>query len=303
MEWLLKICLNVIIGGDSMSNLGKNIKSLRKEFQYNQKDLAGLLGVSQTSVAHYEAGTRQPSIETLMTLSQLFNVSIDKLVGLPTITVRNNLGEQISKKTLIELLIKHLLEKDEKSFLELFETNVFPNYDVTQLLDSVLKTVMYRIGDLWENGQISEADEHYATNIVRKVLHIVDFNIKKTIKGKKAISLIAGSEKHSLGIEMVNSILELEGVEPIYLGGNLPIRSIEQAIKEKRPNYIFISITLEEHMNSLNQLIDLVNSKFKERIKICVGGQGVKKHNESWTSNNVYLLKSIKDIKHFLINE
>lgn len=58
-----------------MNTLGKNIKQSRMSKGLSQIELSNLLGVSQTSVAHYEKGTRQPTIETLVKLSLLFEVS------------------------------------------------------------------------------------------------------------------------------------------------------------------------------------------------------------------------------------
>lgn len=286
-----------------MSTLGKNIKSLRKIEKLNQKDLAFKIGVSQTSIAHYEAGTRQPTIETLMELSQLFDVSIDHLVGHSLSTIKNVKGEKVPVDQLIEMFVKFLINKDEVGFTELFETMVLPNYNLNELLDSILKRVMYRIGDLWETGEITEADEHYATNIVRKSLYYTNYNMKKALKNKKAISLIVGSEKHSLGIEMVNTVLESEGVAPIYLGGNLPIRSIEKAIRDNEPNYIFISVTLQDNFNNLVQLVDYINDRFKGKMEICIGGQGIKEYKDSKNYKNVHILNDIDEVKEFLLKD
>lgn len=284
-----------------MSVLGKNIKALRKQFNYSQNDLANLLDVSQTSVAHYEAGTRQPTIETLMRLSQLFDETIDRLVG-HSIMTEKNIPRKKTKKynDIVDELLQSLLQKDEQKFMELFEENVFPNFELIHIFESILKTVMYKIGDLWEQGIITEADEHYASYIIQKALHYVDFNIEKTIRNKKAISLIIGPEKHSLGIEMIGTILESEGVESLFLGGNLPYKSIEKAIIDYDPNYIFISITMKDYQNNLNQLVEMINEKFNRRIKIIIGGQGVGLYQDVSSFDNVYILHNINEVKEFV---
>lgn len=285
-----------------MSTLGKNIKALRKQQKYNQKELALILGVSQTSIAHYEAGTRQPTIETLMQLSQIFEKSIDQLVGHSVITVRNNLGEDISQSQLVDLFVDFLVNKKEESFIELFEDNVYKKYEIDQIMDSILKKVMYRIGDMWEKGKISEADEHYATSIVRKVINYLSVDGTKTIKNKKALSFIIGSEKHTLGLEMVNTFLESKGVEALYLGNNLPLKSIDNAIKENVPNYIFISITMEDNLNSLIQLVDYINEKADSNLSICIGGQGLESHKQIQKLENIHILKDLDDVTDFLLN-
>ena len=56
------------------------IRTLRKREGLTQVDLAKKLGVSRSSVCAYEAGTREPSNETLTKMSQIFGCSVDHLL-------------------------------------------------------------------------------------------------------------------------------------------------------------------------------------------------------------------------------
>lgn len=58
----------------------KQLKQLRKEKGLNQYELAVKLHVSQPAISGWEKGLNQPSIEDLIALSKLFNVSIDFLL-------------------------------------------------------------------------------------------------------------------------------------------------------------------------------------------------------------------------------
>lgn len=66
-----------------MSKLATNIKFFRKQKKLTQSDLANKLGVSRSVVAKWENETVLPDLEALISLSQLFQVSLDHLVGLP----------------------------------------------------------------------------------------------------------------------------------------------------------------------------------------------------------------------------
>lgn len=57
------------------------LKSLRKEFGMQQKDLAQLLGTTQRKVSYWETGMVEPDMQTLWEISNVFDVSIDYLVG------------------------------------------------------------------------------------------------------------------------------------------------------------------------------------------------------------------------------
>lgn len=57
------------------------IKELRIEKGLTQSQLAELLGVNQTAAGKYERGELEPNFSTLIKLSQIFEVSIDFLIG------------------------------------------------------------------------------------------------------------------------------------------------------------------------------------------------------------------------------
>lgn len=61
--------------------LPQNLKQLRTNNKMTQKNLADVLGVSLSSVAMWEAGKRSPDNEMLIKIAELFNVSIDSLLG------------------------------------------------------------------------------------------------------------------------------------------------------------------------------------------------------------------------------
>lgn len=57
------------------------IKMLREEFNYTQQELADKLECSKSVIGLYESETRKPSMEVLIKLSEIFNCSIDYILG------------------------------------------------------------------------------------------------------------------------------------------------------------------------------------------------------------------------------
>lgn len=62
-------------------NFGERLKLLREEKNYTQQDLADLLKVGRPTIAGYETKGKQPDYEKLVLLAEIFNVTIDYLVG------------------------------------------------------------------------------------------------------------------------------------------------------------------------------------------------------------------------------
>lgn len=59
--------------------MGEKIYNLRKKFGFSQEDLADKLGVSRQSISLWETDQAMPSLDNLIKLSEIFNVSLDEL--------------------------------------------------------------------------------------------------------------------------------------------------------------------------------------------------------------------------------
>mgnify|MGYP004534893665 FL=1 len=67
-----------------------NLKNLRIEKGLNQTELAEKLFINKSMISSYEKGTRMPSLDILMQLTFIFNVSIDYMLGVQ----RNNIEDK-----------------------------------------------------------------------------------------------------------------------------------------------------------------------------------------------------------------
>ena len=63
------------------SILSKRLKELRKEASLTQAQVAIYCDITEKAYQNYELMTREPKIENLIKIANLFNVSIDYLVG------------------------------------------------------------------------------------------------------------------------------------------------------------------------------------------------------------------------------
>lgn len=61
-------------------NFGKILKTLRKEHNLTQRELADRIFVSKSVISYYEKSERTPSPEVIVKLAYIFNVSTDFLL-------------------------------------------------------------------------------------------------------------------------------------------------------------------------------------------------------------------------------
>ena len=73
-------------------SLPEKIKELRNHKNMTQELLAERMGVSRQAVTKWENGQSRPSTQNLLTLAELFGVSVTELLGEKTLINRNDNG-------------------------------------------------------------------------------------------------------------------------------------------------------------------------------------------------------------------
>lgn len=89
---------SLIKGVDIMKlSIGENIKLFRKAKDITQEQLAEMLNVSSQSVSRWELGICYPDMEFLPMLAEIFEITVDKLLGVDTIAEKKKVDEYLNR--------------------------------------------------------------------------------------------------------------------------------------------------------------------------------------------------------------
>ena len=104
-----------------------NLKEIRVARNLTQQQVADQIGCSGVVYSRYENGTRQPSIETLLRMADLFGVTVDYLLGrqnvensalskyeIDLVTAARNADDR-AREDALQMLVSHSVDKREKS--------------------------------------------------------------------------------------------------------------------------------------------------------------------------------------------
>ncbi|MBK1812071.1 helix-turn-helix domain-containing protein [Clostridium sp. YIM B02505] len=290
-----------------MKNLiSLNIKDLRKINKYTQKQLAELLGVAQTTIANYENGIRVPDAEMLQKISNVFEVSIDYLLGREEKELKSK--DEIDKDKIHEVHIEnkdnfykeylgYLLEGNSKSARELILMCYEQQIPMGFIYFGIFEKALKEVGSLWESGKIDVWQEHFISEVTLDVMREVKAREKrKKYKSHSVIGVTAGPEQHNIGLKMVLDMLEMEGWNTVYLGSNVPVGSLIKAIVTEKPSLVAISVTMEYHIESAKFMIQAIKQEFKDSApKIIIGGGAFKNNPELWNTTGADKFSSNTD--------
>ncbi|MGV8847798.1 MULTISPECIES: helix-turn-helix domain-containing protein [Tessaracoccus] len=69
---------------ETLDAVGGHLRNLRHARAMTLEDLARSTGISQSTLSRVESGTRRPSLQILLQLAQIYQLTLDEVVGAPT---------------------------------------------------------------------------------------------------------------------------------------------------------------------------------------------------------------------------
>src|SRR5919199_6055529 len=158
-------------------------------------------------------------------------------------------------------------------------------FGLADFYDKLLKPVMYRIGDLWQKGQLDVATEHASTNTAIGLVKIINERIitartKMTQESSyqhKAVICTPDGELHGLACNMTESLLLNKGFKVYNISTSIPADYIIDYVRDLQPDIVFISITLVENIRPAERLIHQIHAKYNNKLPVVVGGSAFNK--------------------------
>ena len=96
--------------------INERITDLRTMSGLSQKELADKVGVTNSTISFYEQEERSPSVDMIIRLSKIFNVSVDYLLGIDQKRNINLSGLKEEDIQLIQCMVEHLKNKKVQTY-------------------------------------------------------------------------------------------------------------------------------------------------------------------------------------------
>ena len=148
--------------------------------------------------------------------------------------------------------------------------------ELGQVYLDVVQPAMREIGRLWQEDELTVAEEHLATAITESAMSRMFERVFvwRDVRTPKLLAACAEEERHQMGLRMLCDLLELAGWETTYLGASVPIESLVDLVLKHKPDAVAISATIAPHVPRVREAIQAIRSAPIERQPvIAVGGR------------------------------
>ena len=142
-------------------------------------------------------------------------------------------------------------------------------FELRQALSEVILPILDRLGQRWAGGQVTVAQEHFASNIINGRLRGLAQGWGQGV-GPLAILACPPDELHELALLAFGLVLRTRGWRIAYLGADTPLQDIA-AILDDVPAAIVVlaAVTPERFLDSAAEIKAL-----GARVRVGLGGAG-----------------------------
>jgi DNA-binding transcriptional MerR regulator/methylmalonyl-CoA mutase cobalamin-binding subunit len=163
------------------------------------------------------------------------------------------------------------------------------------LLERLIGPLVRQIGELWRDGSITAAHEHFASAVIRNFLVR---NYKPFAYSHEMPTLVVATpagQLHELGAVMVAAAANDLGWRVIYLGTSLPAAEIAGAAAQNHARAVALSIVYPEDDPSLHmELRNLRN--FLPNTRIIVGGRAAAAYEPTLVEIDAFQTRDLSDL-------
>ena len=115
-----------------------------------------------------------------------------------------------------------------------------------QIDDEIIAPALWFVGELWERGEITVADEHLATEISVRVLALQREaqRVRRARGGHRVMLAAPAGELHVVALRMIANLLRDAGYHVVMLGADVPADALAAAAVRHEPDVICLTATM-----------------------------------------------------------
>ncbi len=289
--------------------------------KYSIKELERLSGIRAHTIRIWEKRHKLVSPERTSTNIRFY--SDDDLKKIINVSVLNNNGIKISKianlslkeinqrvvelsesknsiEIYIEQLIVAMIDMEEERFEEILGS-LSLKFGFERTMLEIVYPFLEKIGVLWLTDNITPAQEHFITNLIRNKLIVATDSLPLPGKNaQKVVLYLPENELHEIGLLFYCYICKKEGLRTYYLGQTVPYLNLKSICEEHQPHYIISSFTSQPAPHAIQEYVNRLAADFPQ-ITLLLSGYALKKTAVN-PAGNVHLFHNALAIKALVSN-
>jgi DNA-binding transcriptional MerR regulator/methylmalonyl-CoA mutase cobalamin-binding subunit len=168
------------------------------------------------------------------------------------------------------------------------------------LLQKLIAPLTQRLGELWQAGEVTIAEEHFATGTVRVFLANLARPFLRPDTAPGLVVATPAGQVHELGAVLVSTAAGAHGWRVTYLGSGLPAVEIAGAALRTGARAVALSIVYPADDPGLPQQLLALRSYLPDGVAIVAGGRAVGAYRSTLASIGARIATNLADLQAIL---
>jgi DNA-binding transcriptional MerR regulator len=142
-------------------------------------------------------------------------------------------------------------------------------FTLETVLRDALLPYLHDLGERWERGEASVAQEHFASSVIRGRL----LGLARgwgSGSGPLAVLACPPEEEHDLGLLALGIVLRARGWRVAYLGPDTPMETLADAARSMDADWVVVSAVSEARLEAVEEEIE----RLVRNVRVALGGAG-----------------------------
>lgn len=165
-----------------------------------------------------------------------------------------------------------------------------------EALHGILLPLQERVGQLWHEGQLSIAVEHYVTSQIQQKIFSAMNQLPVAEFGATVVVACPPGEEHDVAALAVAYQCRVCGCRVYYLGANVPIAALVKLCKDVKPDLTILSFPVARSEGKVTELIQTLLDDVSPFTDLAVGGHGAVALRDQFLTSHIQVLEDFNDL-------
>lgn len=167
------------------------------------------------------------------------------------------------------LSLRHALDTFDEPGAHAAIDRLLASLSLGAFLRDVVLPLLRELGERWERGELTVAQEHFASSVVRGRLLALGRGWGRGV-GPHALLAAPPGEQHDLGLVVFGLALRDQGWRVTFLGADTPVDTIADAARRTRPDVVVIATLMPSRLEPQSDAI----GGLADQWRVVISGAG-----------------------------
>lgn len=165
-----------------------------------------------------------------------------------------------------------------------------------EALHGILLPLQAQVGELWHEGHVNVAIEHYVTKQIQQKIFSAMNQLPVAEFGVKAIVACPPGEEHDIAALAVAYRCRVRGCRVYYLGANVPVSALANLCRNVEPDITILSFPRPLPEAQAVELIQTLSDELRPLSMVTAGGHGALAMRNQFSKSGIHVLEDFGEL-------